>query len=57
MFRTGADFVSAPLNTNLRNMEQSLQEAVQATYDDLSGANTPDLRVFEVMVVLAFKDN
>jgi len=37
-------------------MEPALQEAVKSTYDELSGANTPDLRVFEVMVVLAFKD-
>ena len=56
IYRTGADFLSAPLNSNLRNLDQGLQGAVTAAYDDLSGANTPDLRVFETMVVLAFKD-
>ena len=49
--------MAAPLNTNLRNLDQEgLQQAVTAAYDELSGANTADLRVFETMVVLAFKD-
>ena len=40
----------------MKNLDPATKEAVKKTYDDLSGANTPDLKVFEVMVVMAFKD-
>jgi len=40
----------------LQTLDQQEREAVRMTYDDLSGANTPDLKFFEVLVILAFKD-
>ena len=55
--RTGADFIQVPIMAKLRAMEQNIQDTVQAVYDERSGANTPDLRTFEVIIVLAFKDN
>ena len=39
-----------------QNLDPALKDAVKQTYDDLSGANTPDLRTLELMVVMAFKD-
>ena len=40
----------------LKQNEPELQEAIKNTFDDLSGANTPDLRTFETMIIVAFKD-
>ena len=40
----------------LKQNEPEVQEAIKSTFDDLSGANTPDLRTFETMVIVAFKD-
>ena len=40
----------------LKTLEPTLKEAVKNTFDDLTGANTPDLRIFEVMIIVAFKD-
>jgi len=48
--------MGAPINNRLSSLEPDVKEALKSTYDDLSGANTEDLRVFEVMIVMAFKD-
>ena len=56
VFRTGEEFMGAPINNRLSSLEPDVKEALKSTYDDLSGANTEDLRVFEVMIVMAFKD-
>lgn len=55
-FRDGKDFLSDPLTANLRNLEGDVREAVKTTFDDLSGADSLDLRTFEAMVILAYKD-
>ena len=44
------------MNTTFKGMEAGLKAKTMAVYDELSGANNPDLRVFEVMMIVAFKD-
>ena len=56
VFRCGSDLLSDPLTANLSSLDGEVREAVKATYDELSGAESPDLRTFEAMVILAFKD-
>lgn len=36
--------------------DQELLDEIKKTYDEISGKGTPDLKVFEVMVILAWKD-
>ena len=40
----------------LKQNEPEVQEAIKSAFDDLSGTNTPDLRTFEAMIIVAFKD-
>ena len=40
----------------MQNMDDQMRNAVKTAYDNISGTNTPDLKVFEVMIILAFKD-
>ena len=55
-FRNGADFLDGPIGPSRENLEPDMQQAVIDSYDELSGANTPDLKVMEVMVIVAYKD-
>ena len=41
---------------NLRNLDEQLRNEIKAVYDELSGAGTTDLKVFEAMIILAYKD-
>ena len=56
VFRTGEDFLLKPIGPPVQDLEPVMKDAIKDTYDDLSGKNTPDLKVMEVMVILAFKD-
>ena len=40
----------------LKTLDEELKEEVKVVYDELSGADTPDLRTFEVRIIVAFKD-
>lgn len=55
-FRSGAEFLNSPINLNLQSLDAETKENVRKTYDDISGTNSLDLKVFETMVVLAYKD-
>ena len=44
------------MNATFNGMEAELKTKTMAVYDELSGANNPDLRVMEVMMIVAFKD-
>jgi len=40
----------------MANLDERMRGAIRSTYDDMSGANTTDMRNFEVIVILAYKD-
>ena len=44
------------MNATFNGMDEGLKAKTMAVYDELSGANSPDLRVMEVMMIVAFKD-
>ena len=44
------------INQSLKQLDEQAKEEVKVVYDELSGKDTTDLRTFEVMVILAYKD-
>ena len=56
LYRNAEELVNAPMNATFNGMEEGLKARTMAVYDELSGANSPDLRVMEVMMIVAFKD-
>jgi len=40
----------------MRGLVGPKAEAIREVYDKISGANTTDLKNFEVMVIIAYKD-
>jgi len=55
-YRSGEEFLNFHLASSNQNMADEMKNAVKTAYDNISGANTPDLKVFEAMIILAFKD-
>ena len=55
-YRTGEEFFNLSQNPAVHNQPEEMKNATKTAYDNISGANTPDLKVFEVMIILAFKD-
>lgn len=39
-----------------KNLGQEVRDEIKSVYDEISGANTTDLKVFEAMIILAYKD-
>ena len=55
-FRNGSDFMArSPLKDRFPDDKEVLAE-MERLYDELSGKDSPDLRTFENMVILAYKD-
>jgi len=55
-YRTGEEFANGNVNSAMQNMDEQMKNAVKTAFDNISGANTPDCKDFEVMIILAFKD-
>jgi len=40
----------------VKNEPEDIKKEMEKVYDELSGTNTTDLKTWEVMIVLAYKD-
>ena len=54
ILRTGEEFLNR--FPSFETLDEGLRAAIRSTYDDMSGKNTTDMRYFEVMIILAFKE-
>ena len=56
LYRNSTEFMKFPANVAKAQLPEETQQAFRQTYDDISGANTLDLKTFEAMIIVAFKD-
>ena len=48
--------INAPFNLNLGKLDDQTKSEVKAVFDELSGKDSTDLKTFEAMIILAYKD-
>ena len=55
-FRNADEMINAPFNLNLGKLDDQTKSEVKAVFDELSGKDSTDLKTFEAMIILAYKD-
>ena len=55
-YRSGKEFLENAVNKHSFTNDPEVRAEMERIYDEQSGLNTSDMRTWEVMVILAFKD-